>query len=99
MRSGRTFAVDGGDFRAIDVNVVVDQTTTIRASVPRCRRTVISIMLVILVVFSSSQPADLAHSSVAVRCRSSAFGVMYLVGYSLDTLADGADDLHGLRRR
>jgi len=76
--------------KAIDVNVVVDQTTTIRASIRDVERTlIISILLVILVVFFFLRsPRTSFIPSVAVPLSLiGTFGVMYLVGYSLDNLS------------
>jgi multidrug efflux pump len=75
---------------AIDLTVVMDQTTTIRASVSDVERTlVISIALVILVVFiflrnprTTFIPAVVVPVSLI-----GTFGVMYLCGYSLDNLS------------
>jgi multidrug efflux pump len=75
---------------AIDLTVVMDQTTTIRASVLDVERTlVISIGLVIMVVFiflrnlrSTIIPAVVVPVSLI-----GTFGVMYLFGYSLDNLS------------
>jgi len=74
----------------IDVNVVLDQTTTIRASVHEVERTlVIAILLVILVVFAFLRsPRTAMIPSVAVPLSLvGTFGVMYLLGYSLDNLS------------
>jgi multidrug efflux pump len=75
---------------AIDLTVVMDQTTTIRASVLDVERTLmISIGLVIMVVFiflrnlrSTIIPAVVVPVSLI-----GTFGVMYLFGYSLDNLS------------
>ena len=75
---------------AIDLTVVMDQTTTIRASVLDVERTLmISIGLVIVVVFiflrnvrSTIIPAVVVPVSLI-----GTFGVMYLFGYSLDNLS------------
>jgi multidrug efflux pump len=75
---------------AIDLTIVMDQTTTIRASVSDVERTlVISIALVILVVFvflrnvrTTFIPAVVVPVSLI-----GTFGVMYLFGYSLDNLS------------
>ena len=75
---------------AIDLTVVMDQTTTIRASVLDVERTLaISIGLVIMVVFiflrnlrSTIIPAVAVPVSLI-----GTFGVMYLFGYSLDNLS------------
>ena len=76
--------------KAIDVDVVVDQTTTIRASVRDVERAlIVSIILVILVVFAFLRsPRTAIIPSVAVPLSLiGTFGVMYLVGYSLDNLS------------
>jgi multidrug efflux pump len=75
---------------AIDVAVVLDRTTTIRASLHDVERTLlISIGLVILVVFVFLRDARSALiPSVAVPVSLiGTFGVMYLLGYSLDNLS------------
>ncbi|MEK6336693.1 MAG: multidrug efflux RND transporter permease subunit [Acidobacteriota bacterium] len=75
---------------AMDLNVVVDQTTTIRASVFDVERTlVISISLVILVVFIFLRnPRSTLIPAVAIPVSLiGTFGVMYLFGYSLDNLS------------
>jgi multidrug efflux pump len=75
---------------AIDLTVVLDRTTTIRASVRDVERTlVISIILVILVVFFFLRNARATFiPSVAVPVSLiGTFGVMYLLGYSLDNLS------------
>src|SRR5262245_10015037 len=76
--------------QAIDVDVVMDQTTTIRASVHDVERAlIISIILVVLVVFAFLRsPRTALIPSVAVPLSLiGTFGVMYLTGYSLDTLS------------
>src|SRR5271154_1510635 len=76
--------------QSIDVKVAMDQTVTIRASVGDTERTlVISVMLVILVVFVFLRNARATFiPSVAVPVSLiGTFGVMYLVGYSLDNLS------------
>jgi multidrug efflux pump len=75
---------------AIDLTVVMDQTTTIRASVSDVERTlVISIALVILVVFVFLRNARTTFIPAVVVPVSliGTFGVMYLFGYSLDNLS------------
>ncbi|MFY9911274.1 MAG: multidrug efflux RND transporter permease subunit [Candidatus Sulfotelmatobacter sp.] len=75
---------------AIDLTVVLDRTTTIRASVRDVERTlIISIILVILVVFFFLRNARATFiPSVAVPVSLiGTFGVMYLLGYSLDNLS------------
>ncbi|MGA3212142.1 MAG: efflux RND transporter permease subunit, partial [Terriglobales bacterium] len=76
--------------QAIEVNVALDQTTTIRASVRDVERTlVISIILVILVVFFflRSMRTSIIPSVAVPLSLLGTFGVMYLCGYSLDNLS------------
>jgi multidrug efflux pump len=76
--------------QAIDVDAVVDQTTTIRASVRDVERAlIISIVLVILVVFAflRSPRAALIPSVAVPLSLIGTFGVMYLFGYGLDNLS------------
>ena len=75
---------------AIDVRVVLDRTTTIRASVRDVERTLmISISLVILVVFLFLRNLRATFiPSVAVPVSLiGTFGVMYLCRYSIDNLS------------
>jgi multidrug efflux pump len=75
---------------AIDLTVVMDQTTTIRASVSNVERTlVISIALVILVVFIflRNPRATIIPGVVVPISLIGTFGVMYLCHYSLDNLS------------
>jgi hydrophobe/amphiphile efflux-1 (HAE1) family protein len=75
---------------AIDVNVAVDRTTTIRASVRDVERTLLlSVLLVTAVVFIFLRSARAtAIPSIAVPLSLvGTFGVMYLFGYSLDNLS------------
>lgn len=75
---------------AIDLTVVMDQTTTIRASVSDVERTLlISIALVILVVFIflRNPRATFIPGVVVPVSLIGTFGVMYLCGYSLDNLS------------
>ena len=75
---------------AIDLTVVMDQTTTIRTSVREVERTlVISIALVILVVFVflRNPRVTLIPAVVVPVSLIGTFGVMYLCGYSLDNLS------------
>ncbi len=82
---------------AIQVHVALDRTTTIRASVKDVTRTLmISILLVILVVFLFLREvrSTLIPSVSVPLSLLGTFGVMYLLGYTLDNLSpDGADDL------
>ena len=75
---------------AIDLTVVLDQTTTIRASVHDVERTLlISIGLVIIVVFVflRNVRTTFIPSVVVPVSLIGTFGVMYLCGYSLDNLS------------
>jgi multidrug efflux pump len=76
--------------QSIDMRVVTDQTLTIRASVNNVEQTlIISVILVILVVFLFLRnPRTTFIPSVAVPVSLvGTFGVMYLLGYSLDNLS------------
>ena len=74
----------------IKVDVALDRTTTIRASVKDVTRTlVLSILLVILVVFLFLREfrSTLIPSVSVPLSLLGTFGVMYLLGYSLDNLS------------
>jgi multidrug efflux pump len=74
----------------IDLTVVLDRTTTIRASVKDVERTLlISLALVILVVFLflRNVRATLIPSVAVPVSLIGTFGVMYLCGYSIDNLS------------
>jgi multidrug efflux pump len=74
----------------IKMDVVLDRTTTIRASVREIERTLlIAIALVILVVFIflRSPRATLIPAVVVPVSLIATFGVMYLLGYSVDNLS------------
>jgi multidrug efflux pump len=76
--------------RAIDVELILDRTTTIRASLHEVEHTlVIAICLVVLVVFAflRSLRAALIPSVAVPVSLIGTFGVMYLLGYSLDNLS------------
>jgi multidrug efflux pump len=76
--------------QGIDTTIVLDRTTTIRASVKDVERSlVISVILVILVVFLFLRnPRATLIPSVAVPVSLvGTFAVMYLLGYSLDNLS------------
>ena len=76
--------------QAIDMRVAMDQTVTIRASVSNVEHTLmISVLLVILVVFFFLRsPRSTIIPSIAVPVSIvGTFGVMYLLGYSLDNLS------------
>ena len=75
---------------AIDLSVVLERTTTIRASLKEVERTlVISVGLVILVVFLflRNARATLIPCVAVPVSLVTTFGVMYLCGYSLDNLS------------
>ncbi len=74
---------------AINFTIVLDRTTTIRASVKDVEHTLtISIFLVILVVFAFLRDARATFipSIVVPTSLIGTFGVMYLLGYSLNNL-------------
>ena len=74
----------------VNFDVVLDRTTTIRASVNEIERTLlVSIALVILVVFVflRSPRATLIPAVVVPVSLIGTFGVMYLCGYSVDNLS------------
>ncbi|HKF45826.1 MAG TPA: efflux RND transporter permease subunit [Terracidiphilus sp.] len=76
--------------QGIKTTIVMDRTTTIRASVKTVERTLIfSIILVVLVVFVFLRsPRSTLIPSVAVPVSLiGTFAVMYLFGYSLDNLS------------
>jgi multidrug efflux pump len=76
--------------QSIDMRVAMDQTLTIRASVDNVEQTlIISVLLVILVVFLFLRnPRTTFIPSIAVPVSLvGTFGVMYLLGYSLDNLS------------
>jgi multidrug efflux pump len=75
---------------AIKLQVVLDRTTTIRASVKDVTRTLIlSIFLVVLVVFFFLRElrSTLIPSVSVPLSLMGTFGVMYLLGYTLDNLS------------
>ncbi|HSU89703.1 MAG TPA: efflux RND transporter permease subunit, partial [Terriglobia bacterium] len=75
---------------AIGMSVVLDRTTTVRASVHDIELTlIISVILVILVVFAFLRTlrATLIPSVAVPLSLIGTFGVMYLLGYSLDNLS------------
>ena len=75
---------------AIDMNIVMDQTVTIRASVRDVERTLlISIALVVLVVFVFLRDlrATLIPGIAVPVSLIGTFGVMLLLGYSIDNLS------------
>src|SRR5437879_4408933 len=75
---------------AMKLAVVMDRTVTVRASVKDIERTLLlSIILVILVVFSFLRTvrATIIPSIAVPLSLVGTFGVMYLLGYSLDNLS------------
>jgi multidrug efflux pump len=75
---------------ALHLNVVIDRTLVIRASVHEVERTLmISLLLVILVVFAFLRNywATVIPSVAVPLSLVGTFGVMYLCGYSLDNLS------------
>jgi multidrug efflux pump len=75
---------------AIHLSIIMDRTTTVRASVKDIQRTlVISIVLVVLVVFLflRSLRATMIPSVAVPLSLIGTFGVMYLAGYSIDNLS------------
>ncbi|HKV53061.1 MAG TPA: multidrug efflux RND transporter permease subunit [Candidatus Binataceae bacterium] len=75
---------------SIKLNFILDQTVTIRASVRDVEITLlISIMLVVMVVylFLRSARATAIPGAAVVLSLLGTFGVMYLLGYSLDNLS------------
>ena len=75
---------------AIDVSIVMDRTTTVRASVRDIEiALLISVVLVILVVFAFLRTirATIIPSVAVPLSLIGTFGGMYLLGYSLDNLS------------
>jgi multidrug efflux pump len=75
---------------AIDLQVVLDRTPTIRASLHEIERTLlISVVLVVMVVFLflRNAAATLVPAVAVPASLVGTFGVMYLAGYSLDNLS------------
>src|SRR5216683_2715822 len=75
---------------AIELSVAMDRTVTVRASVKDIEFTLmVSIILVILVVFAFLRTvrAKIILSIAVPLSLVGTFGVMYLLGYSLDTLS------------
>jgi len=75
---------------SMHLSVVMDRTTSVRASVKEIERTLlISVVLVILVVFAFLRTvrATIIPSISVPLSLVGTFGVMYLLGYSLDNLS------------
>ena len=82
--------LEAGVSRGVRFTVVLDRTTTIRASVSDVERTlIISICLVVVVVFVflRSPRATLIPSVAVPVSLIGTFAVMYLLGYTLDNLS------------
>jgi multidrug efflux pump len=96
-------AIEASIPQGIKTEVVVDRTTTIRASVSDVERTLIlSVVLVILVVFVFLRDwrATLIPIVAVPASLIGTFAVMYLFGFSIDkSIAHGTDHLYGVRRR
>lgn len=76
--------------KAMDINVAMDRTVTIRSSLKDVEHTlIISIFLVVLVmyVFLGSGRAAFVSSIVVPLSLAGTFSMMYLLGYSLDNLS------------
>lgn len=76
--------------KGIDMTVMMDRSTTIRSSVAEVERTlIIAVLLVILVVFIflRNPRTTLIPAVVVPTSLIGTFGVMYLLGYSLDNLS------------
>ncbi|HEX3627869.1 MAG TPA: multidrug efflux RND transporter permease subunit [Verrucomicrobiae bacterium] len=76
--------------QGINMTVMMDRSTTIRSSVAEVERTlIIAVLLVILVVFIflRSPRSTLIPAVVVPTSLIGTFGVMYLLGYSLDNLS------------
>jgi len=87
---------------AINLAIAVDRSTTIRASLHDVEMTLLlAIALVILVVFIflRNVRATLIPIVAVPVSLIGTFGVMYLLGYSLDNLPDGAYGRDWIRRR
>jgi multidrug efflux pump len=75
---------------AINFDVVLDRTTTIRASVREIERTLliaITLVILILFLFLRSPRSTLIPAVVVPVSLIGTFGVMYLCGYSVDNLS------------
>jgi len=75
--------------KAVQVHVLTDRTTTIRASVEDVRiELLVSIVLVVLVmfIFLRSVPATIIPSLAVPLSLVGTFGVMYLAGFSINNL-------------
>jgi multidrug efflux pump len=74
----------------IDTTIVLDRTTTIRASVSDVERTLlisIGLVIVVVFVFLRNGPATLIPAVAVPVSLVGTFAVMYLFGYTLDNLS------------
>ena len=74
----------------IDMNVAVDQTTSIRASLKEVEKTLLIatlLVVVVVAVFLRSASSTLIPAVAVTVSLLGTLGVMYLVGYSLDNLS------------
>ena len=74
----------------IDITIVLDRTTTIRASVSDVERTLlisIGLVIVVVFVFLRNGRATLIPGTAVPVSLIGTFAVMYLFGYSLDNLS------------
>ncbi|MCE4537895.1 multidrug efflux RND transporter permease subunit [Pelomonas sp. P7] len=75
---------------AIDVDVVMDRTATIRASITEVQRTLaiaFGLVIVVVFVFLRRLRAALLPAVAVPVSLAGTFGVMYLLGYSIDNLS------------
>jgi multidrug efflux pump len=75
---------------AIDVRVMMDRTTTIRASIREVQRTLaiaFGLVIVVVFVFLRRFRAALLPAVAVPVSLAGTFGVMYLLGYSIDNLS------------
>ncbi len=84
----------------IDTTIVLDRTTTIRASVSDVERTLlisIGLVIVVVFVFLRNGRATLIPAVAVPVSLIGTFAVMYLFGYTpRQSLADGHDHFHGI---
>jgi len=76
--------------RAIELGVIVDQTTTIRASVHDVERTLalaVGLVVVVVFLFLRNVRATLIPGVAVPLSLIGTFGAMYLLGYSVDNLS------------
>jgi len=89
-REETSSATSSGASRAVHVDILTDRTTTIRASVEDVQFTlVLTVALVVMVIFLflRSLRATIIPSIAVPLSLIGTFGVMYLLGYSLNNLS------------